>query len=233
MRKLVYQGMSLALTALALAGCKTSGGVSTPPGFDAGTDISPTGSIKLGEVYRSAVPLSAQHQPELSEMCPRDYTDTKALAAIRTKYSSYAGTAKADDIRSASSEWGVGLTGIEFSSASIGGNYKPKTTVTATYKGVTYFAMEPDDVSIIRAKLGDNCKADIAGWRKKGYGVFIPTGAYKADDLTITTLVNNTADADISAKIGKVKPGFKLSRTNSSSVTVSGKKLYYKIVSPD
>ncbi|KAA6490839.1 hypothetical protein DXT98_01375 [Agrobacterium sp. ICMP 7243] len=90
--------------------------------------------------------------------------------------------------------------------------------------------MTPDDVDTILKKLGTTCKGDIKRWQGKGYGVYIPQGAYKAETISITTKNDRDADADVKLQIGKIKPGFTLSDNNSTTVTVSGKNFYYKIV---
>ncbi|MDD1498987.1 hypothetical protein PVA19_11245 [Agrobacterium sp. CNPSo 3708] len=219
------------ISAMTLTSCVTeTGGASLPPGPYSGVDISPTSSIKIGEVYRSSIPLNQQHQPELSELCPDDYSDTKALAAIRKKYSAAEPTGKPDDIRSATNSRSLGVTGVNLAFLKAGATYKPQTTTTAEFKGVKYYALNGDDENVVLQKLGKRCKAAIAQWRHRGHGVYIPVGAYRADTVNITTKIDTTYDADIAVDIKKVKPGFKISQTDSSSVTVSGKNYFYKVL---
>lgn len=224
----------LLAAAAILSACHKTGPSAPLPGYYPGLDISPTGSLQLGGVYRSAVPVTKQTPlPEVSEMCMKDFQATTALAALRAKYADAAGVGKLDESRSSTSKLGLGAEGVKLSWLTVGGTYQPTTTTTADFKGVTYAAMEPEDADTVLQHLGAACKKLIKNYQAKRYGIYIPAGTYKAKTVSITTKIDDEAKVEAGIKVLGTEPGLNVSHTNNSSVTVSGENMFYKIVPVD
>ena len=121
-------------------------------------------------------------------ICPNDYVQTAALAAIAKKYSDpslLVDTGGGATITRSLNASGS-VSGVNVSFLQLGADAGIAQSLTYDYQGVKRIDVQPDDQNTIKAKLGTNCNKLISTYRQQGYSVFIVAGAWWAATVSTT-----------------------------------------------
>ena len=216
---------------LVLSGCNTAGGPpfsgsAINPDSDPypGVSVFPVGDVKLAQVYVPQNNPTNAKQPYIKNICADDFQQTKALAAIATKYANPSGTAALDVSENYTTAVNASVTGIPIHIVDVGASFNPTATTTIKYSGVQIYSVDDADLKTVWQNLGDACKGYF-----KTSGAFLVGGAVKAQSLDVEVKKNNDPSATAALKVGAVSPGFTLGGQSDSDVTLSGSNLFFEV----
>jgi hypothetical protein len=191
--------------------------------------VFPTPEIRLAAVYRTAVPLRDNGLPELREICTEDFVQTPALASIRAAYANPTGKPGLNEQVNLTEQARLGVGGINLFFVSASASANPIARVDASFTGVEVQALSGEDAEIVRSKLGANCNSLITQWRNQGHGVYVVLAAYKAADVRLSFAFSEALQGQVGVSVVGLTPDISGSSSSSSTETLSGNNLYYKI----
>jgi hypothetical protein len=215
-----------------VGGCNTPGnglqlgGAAVQPGGAAypGTSIFPVGDVQLAQVYVAEKNPADSNLPHIKNICPDDFSQTKALMAVAAKYQTARGTSALDDREEYTTALNASITGIPIKIVTVGANIGPTATTSVNYSGVQIYSVDDADLQTVWHGLGDDCKKLI-----KKYSGFLVAGAVKASTMNIEVKKNNDPNVTAGLKVGSISPGFAIGGQSDSDVSLSGRNMYFKV----
>lgn len=218
---------------LLLGGCVTDPTPVSPlfPFPYQGQLIIPVTDLKVGQVYRTdAKNVSNDQISYVVNICPMDYVQTPALAAIARKYSDpslFVDTGGGATItRNLNASGRAGGINVKF--LQLDADASVANSLTYDYEGVKRIDVQPEDAATIKAKLGQSCNNLIAAYRKQGYSVFVVAGAWWAGTIATTVDLMPSANLDAGIQLTtSFSPSAKVSYSDEQKIVTTGKNQYF------